>query len=517
MFKKSSTTKQLDMFNSPSGLMCDRESHQYDDPSAWHNKFFREVTSKIDEDIFRPLFKAEREDKKDGRPTTSIRILIAMYILKEGCGCSDEQLYENCRFNLLYRSALGLFNLNEQCPSINSYYNIRRKMSEYEERTGINLFNSVFKQVTHEQIKEYEISGKTVRMDSKLISSNIAWYSRYEIIQRTFVKEMTEDEINKIEDQMIRQKALAFFKEDAAKIIYKTESSAMNGRLLDLGLVMDYVLTHCADGAKPLLKRVFDEQYEKSENGTVSVREKKQVSAKSLQNPNDTDAHYRSKGKQKVKGYTTNITETTDEAGKPSLITDVATKGASAADNKFLADAVKATEEVTGNKVEKVHADGAYQSDENRKLANNPDDGFDLVANGIQGKPSRFDLNLNDDNTLEVTDKQTGEVTNAIPVKPDKWKFKVETKKGTEAWRYVDKEQVEKSKARREVESIPFEERKKRNNVEATMFQYSFHTRNNKTRYRGLFKNTVQAIGRCLWINVRRLFLFDQRMALQGA
>jgi hypothetical protein len=75
--------------------MCDRESHQYDDPSAWHNKFSREVTSKIDEDIFRPLFKAEREDKKDGRPTTSIRILIAMYIMKEGCGCSDEQLYES--------------------------------------------------------------------------------------------------------------------------------------------------------------------------------------------------------------------------------------------------------------------------------------------------------------------------------------------------------------------------------------------------------------------------------------
>ena len=37
---------------SPSGLMCKRESRMYDDESAWHNKFYKEVTSKVDEDIF---------------------------------------------------------------------------------------------------------------------------------------------------------------------------------------------------------------------------------------------------------------------------------------------------------------------------------------------------------------------------------------------------------------------------------------------------------------------------------
>lgn len=28
-----------------------------------------------------------------------------MNILKEGAGCSDEQLFENCRYNLLWRKA----------------------------------------------------------------------------------------------------------------------------------------------------------------------------------------------------------------------------------------------------------------------------------------------------------------------------------------------------------------------------------------------------------------------------
>lgn len=68
MFKKSTTTKQLDLFSSPSGLMCKRESRKYDNPAAWHNKFYREVTCNIDEDIFRPLFAEEREDGRDDRP-----------------------------------------------------------------------------------------------------------------------------------------------------------------------------------------------------------------------------------------------------------------------------------------------------------------------------------------------------------------------------------------------------------------------------------------------------------------
>lgn len=56
-----------------------------------------------------------------------------------------------------------------------------------------------------------------------------------------------------------------------------------------------------------------------------------------------------------------------------------------------------------------------------------------------------------------------------------------------------------------------------RNNVEVTMFQYCFHTRNNKTRYRTKIKHTLQAIARCAWINMRRLFLYDFEMDLQMA
>lgn len=120
-----------------------------------------------------------------------------------------------------------------------------------------------------------------------------------------------------------------------------------------------------------------------------------------------------------MKGYSTNITETTDEPGKPSLITDVKVKGASAADNGFVQDAIDSTNDVTGNDVQTVYTDGAYQSRENRKFAED---------NGIQGKPSRFDLDMTAEHTLQVTDKTTAEVQTAIPVKQDRWKIAVESK-----------------------------------------------------------------------------------------
>lgn len=517
MFKKSPTHKQLNVFSSPSLLMGQREMDYYESHDAWHNKFYREVTCKVDEEIFKPLFTEGNANGKDGRPNAPVRILYAMRVLKEGCGCSDEALYEQCRYNLLFRAALGLFNLDDKCPSLDTYYGFYRALCKYNDEHGVDLFKQCFQKITKAQVKEYRISGRSVRMDSKLISSNIAWYSRYEIIQKTFVQSVEKKDLERIDDQMIRQQALEFYDEDAAKTVYRTDSETMGKRLLNLGLVIDYILCRAGEKDMPLLRRVFHEQYDKSDDGVVSVRDKKLVSAKSVQNPNDPDAQYRCKNGKKAKGFNTNITETCDDPGKPSLITDVAVEGAGTADNTYVKDSLDETEKVTDDKVEVVHSDGAYQSEDNRKLAADPEHGFKFVTSGIQGKQSRFELNLTDEGSLLVTDKHTGEIIHAVPVGQDNWKVKVTNGDGKASWRYFGKEQIEKSMARKEIESIPFEERKKRNNVEATIFQYCFHTRNNKTRYRGKIKHALQAVARCVWINVRRLFLFDTQMRVQMA
>ena len=76
-------------------------------------------------------------------------------------------------------------------------------------------------------------------------------------------------------------------------------------------------------------------------------------------------------------------------------------------------------------------------------------------------------------------------------------------------WRYFEDKDIKAYQLRKQIESLPLEEQHKRNNVEAAMFQYSFHTRNGKTRYRGLLKHRMHAYSRCMWMNLRRMVIFQ--------
>lgn len=491
MFRKSQIS-QSDLFESPSNLMSKRASKKYDDPKSWHNQFFTLVTSQVNEDNFAPLFK----DSLRGAPTASIRILVSMSVLKEGFGCSDEQLFEKCEYDLLVRKALGLINLKDKTPSLDTYYCFRRRLVEYEDSKGVNLMDTCFKDITAEQIKMFDIAGKSVRMDSKLIGSNIAWYSRYRLILTT-LQQWAESGIASL-NPSLRKKLEPFIKEDGQKTEYHSDSETVYKRLTSLGKLIYQILVRIKANDSLLLKRVFDEQF-LVEKGVVTPREKKTISAKSVQNPNDPDANYRSKGDQKIKGYSVNITETNDDDDKPSLITDVTVKPATAADNSYLQDSVNATGEITGNAVERINADGAYQSEANRAFAD--ENNIQFITTGLQGKQPRIDIYFEDE-TLIAVDRKTDE---KLPVKKvkDKWRVTIEGK-----YCYLTPEQIDKRLLRKQLEAIPKELLDKRNNVEAAMFQVSFHTRNNKTRYRGLLKHSLWAEARCLWMNFVRLMIF---------
>ena len=494
MFKKTKSP-ELTLFESPSNLMRGRALKKYDDTEAWHNQFYELVTSNMDEDKFKPLFKSGNM----GRGNASISQLVAIMIMKEGNRRSDEQMFEAVDFDLLVRKALGLVNLSDQAPSLDTYYLLRRRMVACEEETGINLMGCCFKDVTKAQAMKFHVEGKSVRMDSKLIGSNIARYPRYRIILTTLQKwaKVGLDSLN----PSLRKKVEPYCKEDAQKTEYRSTSEEIQQRIEALGAVIYKVLKRIKASDGLLLKRVFDEQYEVS-HGKVSLRDKKLVSADSVQNPNDPDAAYRTKGDQKVMCYNVDATETNDEEGGLSLITDVEVRPATAADKDFLQQGVEGSMEVTGNLPEHINADGAYQSDGNREFA--ADNLIDFVTSGLQGKPSRYDLTLADGD-LTVVDKTTGEV---VPVTKagDKWRI---ASKGKAKYRYFTQEQVEKAMLRKKLEAIPKTELDRRNNVEAAMFQISYHTRNGKTRYRGLAKHVMWACSRCMWMNFIRLMIFQ--------
>lgn len=502
MYKKTDKGPiQVDLFTSPTATMCSRAKKTYDNPNAWFNVFFKEITSKIDEDIFKPLYSA-----KKGRPSQSIRILAAMESLKEGLNCSDEQLFEMCDFNLLVRKALGLFSTDVAAPSLDTYYLFRRNIVEYEEKTGENLMRKAFIQVTKDQVKELKVNGKVIRMDSKLIGSNIAWYSRYQIVYTTFDKFLKEGGVSMLSPELSKRVLGFMNEEDAKETVYRSNSERIQNRLSEIGRLICEVLNHINAKEDLLLHRVFREQYIVN-NGEVTPRDKKEISAKSVQNPNDPDADYRNKGDQTVKGNSVNVVETCDDANTVNLIVDVEVKGASAADNSYVQSGIEHAQEVTGDTVERIHTDGAYQSESNREYTD--ENKIDFVTTGVQGKETRYELN-EEDGHLYVTDKKTGEVIDAH--KCENGKYRVSSD-GKSKYRYFTEENIRKSKFRQMLDAIPQGLKNIRNNVEATVFQYCFPTRNNKTRYRGLVKQQLYSYARCMWVNMRRICIYQMAIS----
>lgn len=170
-------------------------------------------------------------------------------------------------------------------------------------------------------------------------------------------------------------------------------------------------------------------------------------------------------------------------------------------DTEFVQPAIESTTEVTGQAVETAYVDGAYQSPGNDEFCEN----IDMVFTGIQGYPSRYDLEMTSTGLI-VTDTKTGEHIQAVLVKKlknstqDRWRIKT-----VSGYKYFGQLAIRASELRRTMKKRTIEELHKRNNVEATIFQLSFLLRNNKTRYRGQFKQKVWAYCRCLWINLVRI------------
>ena len=487
------------MFTSISGMLKGTAYEQYNNEQSWHNMFREHVVSQIDESLFKPLF-----SRKMGAPNASIRILIGMMALKEAFGWSDSDLFERCRFDLLVRSALGLFNITDSLPTESTYYLLRKRIHDYNVEHHADLIELVFQQITHYQSQEFEVSGRSVRMDSKLIGSNIAWCSRYELIHDTlglFYKAMDKTQPFKLAADPMA--SLADISETPGnKIVYHSTREDIQERLLTLGILCYKVLSVYEEHENryyPTLKRVFDDHFRMGDNGKTELKPKEDLGTDSLQSPFDPDCAYRNKDGQQVKGYSVNVTETCDEESL-NLITDIQVAKANQPDTEFVQPALEQTSLVLGHTPEDMISDGAYQSPNNVGYCQQEE--INPYFTGMQGPAGRYDLELVDDQ-LTVTDTHTGEQIQSSRCKSGKWGIK--TEKG---YRYFSQKEIDACRLRKEIEMMPAELRSKRNNVEATIFQLSYHTRNNKTRYRGIIQHKIWAVLRCMWINLRRIMAY---------
>ena len=511
MFKKSKHDIQLGIFSSPSNLLTGTSKKLYEDDLAWHNIFRQQVTMRIDESIFSELYCSN-----NGTPNASIRVLVAMMIIKEGLGISDEKLYEDCRFNILTHSAIGLLNMDDQVPVESTYYLFRKRIRDYALKYNVNLFKKAFTQITKGQCLEFMVSGISIRMDSKLLGSNIAWLSRYELVHETlrlFYKEIKK--IN-ILDKKTEEKLDELLKFEGNKVIYTHTTEEVKEKLQILGaLIYEILPLFSSYNCKhyETLKNVFDQQFVVGTDKIVIARKKEDVSAKSIQSPHDTDCDFRDKDGNKIKGYTDNLIESCDDTGL-NLICDVATAVASTSDVTFVEDGINRSQEVLTDKIQNVHADGAYHSPSNQEYCKKNKMNFYLHA--MQGAKGRYTYTIMDNGELIVFDTKENQSIKArkILCKNNVTKWRIQTAKG---YRYITQKEIDAYFTRKRIEETPIEILQKRNNVEATIFQFGYHYSNDKSKYRGIIKHEMWANIRCSWINFVRILNHIRKLCKVGS
>jgi hypothetical protein len=349
-------------------------------------------------------------------------------------------------------------------------------------------------------------------MDSKLLGSNIAWLSRYELIHETLRLFYNQVKQSRRLEKATKDRLDDLLKMEGNKVIYTCSREEVKSRLHELGVLIYRVLplfSSSNNAHYQTLKRVFDEQYRVDENKMVVCREKDDISAKSVQSPHVTDCHYRNKDDQKVKGYSINITESCDEDKPLNLIGHVDVRKASTSDTSFFQEGIEKAQDVFTDKIEATHADGAYHNPDNQKYCKR--NKINLFLHAIQGAKGRYQFNFPKNGELSIMDTMTNEVVDSkmTTCKDGAQKWRIPKEKG---YRYFTQKDIDTYMIRKQIAETPIEILQFRNNVEASIFQLGYHYPNAKSRYRGEIKHQMWANIRCLWVNFVRILNYIKQL-----
>ena len=524
MFKPSKNS-QGDLFKDISTHLCGRKQKLRESPHSWHNVFYKEVVSRIDESLFSELY-----HERMGRPNACIRILIGMMILKEGNGWSDEQLYTECRFNIMVMRSLGLYNMDDDVPAESTYYEFRRLLGEYYEDHQRDLMKEVFIKITTDQVAIHGVSGKKIRLDSKLINSNIAKSNRLHLIVEAVRKYVSGKPLNEMRTHMDASSyeiLEALQTKSTSNLTYPLNAHQKKEMLVSMGQIIGVLLEHgkgSVEESYVLLKRIYEEQYEQKDNDEnddspggsdqkVVLKQPKDIPSSSVQSIHDPDAAYRTKGqgasKQTVTGYHSNVTESCDPQEDVHLILDVEVVKANVSEDAFLIKTVDTCQQILeqahdeGQKIEEVITDGGYDSIANREEMLKEQRPQWSIAK-MKGRSLSYQMEKDEQGNLEVFDRQSGEHLE-VHYSERAQKHVIHTVGGNK--RYMTEEQIDNYIQHQRIqEQVNQESYNLRATAESTIHQ-CFHRlkKRNKIIYRGLVKCHWYVLSRALWVNVVRI------------
>lgn len=336
--------------------------------NSWCKDFADIVFPAINEERFSVLY----SDNPASRPNTPVNFLVGALMLKENNNLGDEELLESICCDPRYQFALHTTHLEEQPISDRTFSRFRERLYYHELETGENLLEDEMMHLAEVYQKYMHLNSNVKRMDSLMIASRCKHMSRLEIIYQTTANAILL--LHRLgHDEMIPSGLFHYLDDDDYNlVIYYCKGEDVTPRLEKVVKEAVTAKALMADESwhgfseYQLLLRVLEEQSQVSVDGSITPKDKKEILSKSLQNPSDADATYRSKAGKTHKGYVGNIVETVGEQGD-SLITAVAFEQNIHSDSAFCKEYLASRPESAEPEI--LIADGAYSGKENQELA----------------------------------------------------------------------------------------------------------------------------------------------------
>jgi len=500
---------------------------------SWAGVFYHTFFRQIDETLFADLYA-----DVDSRPNVPVNVLVGLEVLKAGNGWTDQEMYEAFCYDLQVRYALGYRSLGEGHFQLRTVYNFRQRLAKHMQEAGENLIGKVFEDVTDKQLKALEVKTGKLRMDSTQVASNIQNGSRLQLLVE--VLQRVHRMLNEEEQTGYGELFASYVKGKANHYVYRLRG-AYQEHIQKIGEVMAQLVVNLAEryGEEPayqVLKRVFEEHFVWSEE-EQRPKQGQELSADSLQSPDDMEASYRKKRDEGYVGYVTNVTETCDPENDLQLIVHMQTESNVKDDAAMLAEVLPELKE--RHDVEEMDTDGGYNSEEVERLMRELQiEHFQTAIRGGAPSPDRvglvdFTFVTDEQGRLEQLTCPEGQTVMAGPGRnPERYIVRFDADQCAEcplrglcivspeaqsskSVLYLDQRQIDVALKRQRLLIMKQSGRNLRPAVEATVRSVK-HPFRGKLPVRGKFRMASMMLASALMVNVRRIHAYQMRQLAEN-
>ena len=515
MFKKNQKHKQANIFGFSSILPA---SYVEDIEESTEKSFYEMIFSKIREEDFACLY-----SDKFSRPNAPINCIIGSILLQAKRHWTIDELFDNIKFNLLTKVALGLQTIHEVPFNQATFFNTQNRLNDYFVKTGINLLEKVFDHLTEDQLKELKIKTNIQRTDSFQAASNIRRYSRLQLLIEMLIRihRVLDDADRKLYEDIFAP----FVQKTSGQFIYRLEQTEIQTELENIGRIYQRIYVEIFPRYQnievfKIFERVHIDHFTVIDE-KIRLIETTALSTDSLQSPDDLDATYVKKNNTSYRGYVVNIVETCNPENQLNLITDICVSANNVDDSKNLHERLDVLKAKTPD-INELHNDGGYGSKENDIKCSELT--ITQIQTAIRGKASAVDI------TIEKKDADQYHVScphQTVVATKGRKSYKavfdeticatcplnhqcnfVKVRTDERRRYYFSEKEYYRKKRAHNILNIPPERRSLRANVEATVSEFRRTTPEGKVKVRGRFKTMLFAFATGIGINFGRIFRY---------